>query len=278
MALVPERAQPIRVTEELQPVVRDRARARRACRRPRPEHGRLGPAGGRGRARHDDPAAVRRDARRGRLAARGQPARRAAGHLRPEGGGARGLRAALHLPRLPLRRGDGARRRFRRRLVGRVVHSDTPWTGSFRVLEPAGQPAAAQHRLGPARQLPATSPPTARSATSGSAGWPTRRSSLRTRQPQRGRRRVLHQVDARRPRRAVADGAFRDVAPRLVSTRGRRPRGATPASSCRGRSTALRRRGSSSATWTRWSAPGLASAPQPRPAVAPAPATTTATG
>ena len=34
-----------------------------------------------------------------------------------------------------------------------------------------------EHRLGPARQLPRACPPTARSATSGSAGWATPRSS-----------------------------------------------------------------------------------------------------
>ena len=66
------------------------------------------------------------------------------------------LRAALHLPRLPLRRGDGLSRASRRwtRSAGRVIHTSAPFTMDFKTERPDAQPAAQQHHLGPARQLP----------------------------------------------------------------------------------------------------------------------------
>ena len=110
-----------------------RARAGRARLRPRPEHGRPRPPGGGGRARHGGPAALRRDGRAGRLALCGQPPRRpAGGRVRPAGRRRRGLRAALHLPRLPLRRGERPHQRAGlETITGRVVHSDTPRSGWF---------------------------------------------------------------------------------------------------------------------------------------------------
>ncbi len=58
-----------------------------------------------------------------------------------------------------------------------VVHSDMAPTGDVRDVEAAGQPAAAQHPCGARRATSSTCRPTARSATSGSAGPATRRSS-----------------------------------------------------------------------------------------------------
>ena len=195
--------------------VRDRARARRPRRRPRSEHGRLGPPGGRGRARHDRAAAVRRDARGGRLAARGEPPDgAAAGDVRPARRRARGLRAAVHVPRVPLRRGagagGGAGPRRPRRALGHAVDR------SVRVLERPRQPAVAQRHLGPARQLPVGPDrlPAARRAArlaGRRAGVPAQRRA------QHGRRRLHHQVGRRHPRRAVAR---RRVSGRRASARG----------------------------------------------------------
>ena len=158
--------------------LRDRARARRPRGRLRSEHGRLGPPGGRGRARHDRAAAVRRDARGGRLAARREPADGAtAGDVRPARRRPRGLRAALHVPRVPLRRGAGAARRRR-------TSSAASCTRTRR--GPVGSSARATSSTSCGATSPGGSAATssrfrrtARSATSGSAGWPTRRCSCR---------------------------------------------------------------------------------------------------
>ena len=78
------------------------------------------------------------------------------GDVHPQGRRRGGLRAALHLPGLPLRRGRGlagradARRPHRRRRP--LGHAGRP--GSSTTLEPAAQPAPAQHPLGPEGQLP----------------------------------------------------------------------------------------------------------------------------
>ena len=146
-----------------------------AHRRLRSEHGRLGQAGRQRRTRHARADALRGDARGRRLLAPEQPAQRAAArHLRPRGQGRRGLRAALHLPRLSLRRGDRHRRVRADRQGGALRH---PAQRVVRVLRRAREPALAQHQLEPARQLHLGARPTARSATSASAGSRTPRCS-----------------------------------------------------------------------------------------------------
>ena len=175
------------------------------------------------------PAALRRDARARRLALHRQPARRApARHVR-----AARRRREVCEPRftfhgfryvevtgLPTSR-PGA-------ITGRVVHSDTPRSGEFECSERAGQPALAQHRLGPARQLPLG--PDRLPAARRAARLAGRRAGLPPhRDAEHGRRRVHHQVGRRRARRAVARGRL----PRRRAAAGRssataRPRGPTP--------------------------------------------------
>ena len=71
------------------------------------------------------------------------------------GGGAEDVGAALHLPRLPLRRGRrlAGRARPGRRRRRRLPHRHASAPGWFDVLQPAAQPAARERRLGHARQL-----------------------------------------------------------------------------------------------------------------------------
>ena len=172
------------------------------------------------------------------------------------GGGREVVRAALHLPRLPLRRGHRLSGRAARRVTGRVVHSDTPRSGWFECSERDRQPALAQHPLGPARQLPRRARPTARSATSGSAGSATPRSSCPPRRstwtsPRSSPSGATTSLDAQSP-----DGAYPDVAPRLVA-RARRRAGVGRRRGHRAVDdlAALRRPAPrSSATGTRWSA------------------------
>ena len=124
-----------------------------------------------GEAGPDDHAAPRRGAR-GRRAV--HPAAAAGARHRRytlRGGGAGDVGAALHLPRLPLRRGRRLAGRARRRATRAVVcHTDMERTGWFECSDPLRRPAARERRLGHARQLPRRARPIARSATSGS-GW-----------------------------------------------------------------------------------------------------------
>ena len=140
------------------------------------------------------------------------------------GGGRRDLGAALHVPRLPLRRGDrlprqagpGRDHRLRRRL-GHAAGGDV------RLLAPDGQPAPAQHRLGPARQL--SERPDGLPAARRAPGLDGRRPDLRPDghlQPGRGG--VLREVDAGRRRRPVRRRAAFPTSRRASWTRRRRPR------------------------------------------------------
>ena len=129
-----------------------------------------------GRGRQDDHRPARRGAR-GRRALHPAAAHRP-GHrpVRPQRGSGR-LRAHHDLPRLPVRRDHrlaGRSDRGRRRGRGRALrpaphrHFAAPTTCST---------GCTRTRLELARQLPSTCRPTARSATSGSAGPATSRSS-----------------------------------------------------------------------------------------------------
>ena len=116
----------------------------------------------------------------------------------------RDLRATLHLPRLSLRRGErlpwAANARDDHRHRAALRHAAD---GRLRMLRPADQPAAAQHPVGPARQLRGCAHrlPAAR-----------RTPRLDRRRPgvhphrglQHGRGRLFHQVDARPGGRPVA--------------------------------------------------------------------------
>ena len=127
-------------------------------------------------------AAARRGARRRRAGACGRSAPQPRttrytlrGERRPEE-----LGAALHLPRLPLRRD---RRLARRARPGR---RRAPWSATPTCAAPAGSPAPTRCSTGCTRTscgacaaTSSTSRPTARSATSGSAGPATSRSSPR---------------------------------------------------------------------------------------------------
>ena len=150
--LVPERAQPIRVTEDL--------RAGRG-------HGSAAPAstsstsartwsagcgcasqGERGtRVQLRFAEMLEPDGSLHLANLRGAPPAR---HLRAGRRRRRGLGAALHVPRLPLRRGHGHRRLRADRPRRALRHAAQRLV---RVLGRARQPALAQHQLGPARQL-----------------------------------------------------------------------------------------------------------------------------
>ena len=113
----------------------------------------------------------------GELGVRPLRTREGHGPVRPERRRGR-LRADLHLPRLPLRRGHRLARRADRRRPRRrsSSHSELRAHRHLRVLRRAAQPAAPQRRLGAARATSSTCRPTARSATSGWAGPATSRS------------------------------------------------------------------------------------------------------
>ena len=108
----------------------------------RPELLRLGPAEGRRPDGDRGPAPPRRAPPRGRDPQfRTQRERRGHGRLRPPRRRARGLRAALHLSRLPLRRDDGLPRRARPRRPRRPVRPLRRRTdGRVPLLERAPQP------------------------------------------------------------------------------------------------------------------------------------------
>ena len=272
--LVPERGQPMRVTEDVPAV---------AVSSPRPgvhvfDLGqnlvgwvRLAVVG---RRRDGGAAAVRRDARAGRHAVHRQPAARARrGHLR-----AARRRAEVHEPRFTstasaTSRSAGCRRpRRSTAITGRVVHSDTPVERDVRVLARRGRPARLEHRLGPARQLRlgADRLPAARRAARLARrrpGVPPDRDAVH------GRRRVHDEVGRRRPRRPVRRGRLsrrRPAAGRRARRRARlggrgrdRPVGGLPA---------LRRPAAARAPLAAHGAlHGPPAPPQPRPAVAGAP-------
>ena len=93
-----------------------------------------------------------------------------------KGGGHGDLRAALHLPRLPLRRGD--RRATSTRLEGRVGHHrPARSTARSPAQQRARQPDPERDPLGPALELPRRAERRLASATSASAGPATSRRS-----------------------------------------------------------------------------------------------------
>ena len=97
------------------------------------------------------------------------------------GTAARDLRAALHLPRFPLR---GADRPAAAALAGRADRPRLPFRGARgRAASSAPIPLLnqlmAEHPLDPARQPDEYARPIARSATSAWAGWATSRPSLK---------------------------------------------------------------------------------------------------
>ena len=167
-------------------------------------------------------------------------------------------------------------------MTGRVVHSDTPRTGTFACSNALVNQLLAQHRLGPARQLPLGPDrlPAARRAPRlagrraglrahrDASTWTSRRSSPSG---------ATTSLDAQSP-----DGAY--PRRRAAASRSRRRHaglGRRRRSSCRGRSTgATATRACSSATGDAMERYiGLPRAPQPGPAVDRArAATTTATG
>ena len=120
-----------------------------------------------------------------------------------KGGARETLRAALHVLRLPVRRG----RRLSGRPHARRAHGHRralrhAGDGRVRDVGPDGQPAAAQHHVGPEGQLPGRAhrlPPARRAAR-----LDRRRPGLRPHGGvQHGRRGVLHQVARRRRGRSV---------------------------------------------------------------------------
>ena len=137
-------------------------------------------------------------------------------------GARRGLRAAVHRARLPVRRADRlpAARRPRTRSPACAAWTDRRAAGHAHHLQRAGQPVAAQHPLGRSGPTCCPSRPTARSATSGSAGPATSPSSPRTSTFNLDVHGFLDKftddlADAQR-----ADGAFTDVAPAVLLRRG----------------------------------------------------------
>ena len=239
--LVPDRA-PIRATEELPAGRRARACAGRLRRRPRPEHGRLGPAAASAR-----PARARRCTLRfaemldaGRHALHREPARRPAARTATR---SRGDGDEVYEPRFTFhgfRYVEVTRPRPSapaRASPGGVVHSDTPRTRHVRVLRRRSSTSCSATSTGASAATSSPSRPTARSATSASAGRATSQVFAADRALQHGRRGVLRQVAATTSLDAQrADGALPGRrAARACSSATARPRGRTPASSCRGR-------------------------------------------
>ena len=212
--------EPVRAPRRAAPRWRSPGSARRAHRRLRAELRRAGPArppGICGPGSGSSSGTARRSTSTARLYTANLRTAAATDVLIADGGADGGVRAALHLPRLPLRRGQRPRRRWTRATSrGVVLHSDTPLAGTFDVLRPGHPPAARTTSSGASAATSSACRPTARSATSGSAGSPTRRCSCPP-PPQRRRRGLLHQVAARRATtRSTPDGGFTNVAPRLA--------------------------------------------------------------
>ena len=142
------------------------------------------PAHPRRRARAGDTrhAAPRRGAGGRRALHRARCAAPATDQYTLRGGGRRGVGAALHLPRLPLRRGRPAGRASSRPPWQRATRrSGLPHRHGahrlVRLLRPAASTACTRTSCGACAATSSTSPPTARSATSASAGPATSRSS-----------------------------------------------------------------------------------------------------
>ena len=121
-----------------------------------------------------------------------------------------------------------------------VVHTDLRRTGTFTCSDPDVEPAARERRLGHARQLRRRARPTARSATSGSAGPATSQVFAPTASFLYDTAGMLALL-AGRPRRRAARGPRRHRAdvravPAAAAVPARRPTsaGATPPSSSRG--------------------------------------------
>ena len=136
----------------------DAGRRHRARLRPEPRRAAADPRRGRGRADrracwHAEVLAGRRAVHAAAAQRRGRPTSTSCAAARR-----RGVGAALHLPRLPLRRGHRlARRRRRERGRHRRAWSTTPTcerTGWFTCSDPLVEPAARERRLEHARQLP----------------------------------------------------------------------------------------------------------------------------
>ena len=254
VALVPERAQPIRVTEELQPVsVTEREPGVHVVDFGQNMVGwvRMEVEGERGTTVRLRFAEMLEED--GSLHVANLRTARPQETYVLRGGGARGLRAAVHVPRVPLRRGAGA---------GGGAGARRPRRALGHAVRPVGSSARATSSTSCGATSPGASAatscrfrPTARSATSGSAGWPTRRSSCPaprstwTSPPSSPSGATTSSTRSRPTARTRTSlpGSGRSVTAR--------PRGATPGSSCRGRSTsATATCGSSSATGTRWSA------------------------
>ena len=179
--LVAPTGPPVRRTEELAPVAiaAPRRRARRSLDFGQNLVGRLRiRVQRRGRARRSRCATPRCSRTASSASARCASAA-ATDRYTLRGGGAEELGAALHLPRLPLRRGRRlARASSTRRTITRGRRATPTWSA------PAGSPAPTRCSTGCTRTssgacaaTSSTSRPTARSATSGSAGPATSRSS-----------------------------------------------------------------------------------------------------
>ena len=202
--------EPVRVTGELQP---KRIRQREAGLldfRSRPEHGRRGAAEGRRprRARSSRSGTPRCSIPTARST---RPTSAAPRRPTPTcaKGRRRGVAAAVHLPRFPLRGADRPARQSVRRYGDR--HRDRlrhAADGRVRLFRSAAQPVAVEHPVGAAGQLPqrAHRLPAARRAD----GLDGRRPGIHPHgHVQRRRGGVLYQVAGRRGRRAVARGRFR---------------------------------------------------------------------
>ena len=176
-ALAAQMAEPLRVTETLQPVSVKQLTAGRLHFRHGPEHGGLVPPA-RGRPQgHPGHAAPRRNAESRWLAVHRQPALGARHRCLHAQGRRRGsLGAALHLSRLPLRGSDRISRRSPRRPRSKAAWSTTTWRRP--PISPAPTTCSTRFTTtcsGASAATTAAFPPIARSATSARAGWATAR-------------------------------------------------------------------------------------------------------
>ena len=180
VALVPERAQPIRVTEEIRPVAVTERAPGVARLRPRAEHGRLGPAAGpgRARARRCSCASPRCSSPTARCTSRTCAARGRSTRTSSSGEGARSTSRASRSTASATSRSPACRRRRRPRGDHRARRAHRHAAhGDVRVLGASSSTSSSATSSGASAATSCRSPPTARSATSGSAGSPTRRSS-----------------------------------------------------------------------------------------------------
>ena len=131
----------------------------------------------------------------------------------------RDLGAVVHVSRLPLRGGDRLQRQAGPgRRDGRRHHVRHAPDRNLYLLQPAGQPVAAQHLVGAARQLSGSADrlPAARRAS----GLDGRRADFRSHRLLQQRHRRLHdQVDAGRGGRAIAGRRLFRMSRRAWATR-----------------------------------------------------------